>query len=56
MRLLTRLEIALSDDDRARVLGCSDAAILDAWFDRAVGARSAAQVLSPGPARPKKRR
>jgi Uma2 family endonuclease len=56
LRLLTRAGIALEDEDRARILGCSDTATLDAWLDRVVGARTAVEVLSPGPARPRKRR
>jgi Uma2 family endonuclease len=56
LRLLTRAGIALEDGDRARILGCADAAILDAWLDRVMGARTAAEVLSPTPARPKKRK
>ena len=55
-RFLTRTGIALEEDDRARILACSDAAILDAWLDRVVGATTAADVLAPRPARPKKRR
>jgi Uma2 family endonuclease len=45
LRLLTRVGIALEDGDRARILGCSDAAVLDAWFDRVLGAKTAAEVL-----------
>jgi len=56
LRLLARAGIALEDADRTRILACSDAALLDAWLDKVVGARTAADVLSPRPARPKKRR
>jgi Uma2 family endonuclease len=54
LRLLGRAGLALDDGDRARILACSDGALLDAWLDRIVGARTAAEVLSPG--RPRKRR
>jgi Uma2 family endonuclease len=56
LRLFVRVGIALSEDERARILACPDAAMLDAWLDRVVGAKTAAEVLSPKPARSKKRR
>ena len=56
LRLLTLTGIALVEDDRARILACSEAAVLDAWLDRVVGAKTAADLLAPRPARPKKRR
>lgn len=56
LRLLTRAGLAPAEADRARILACSDAADLDAWFDGVLGAKTAADVLSPPTARPKKRR
>jgi hypothetical protein len=46
LRLLARAGIALAEDDRARVQGCTDAAILDRWIDNVFGAKTAADVLS----------
>jgi hypothetical protein len=45
LRLLARGGIVLSDDDRARILECADAATLDGWFDKALGAKTAAEVF-----------
>jgi hypothetical protein len=46
LRLLARAGIALSEDDRARILGCTDAGTLDRWVENVLGARSAGEVLS----------
>jgi hypothetical protein len=46
LRLLTRAGIALSEDDRARIEACTDAATLDRWVDNVLGAKNAADVLS----------
>jgi predicted transposase/invertase (TIGR01784 family) len=48
LRLLMRTGIALTDDDRARIQACMDAATLDRWIDNVLGAKTAADVLSPG--------
>lgn len=46
LRLLARAKIALSDDDRARIQECVEAATLDRWIDNVFGAKTAADVLS----------
>jgi hypothetical protein len=46
LRLLMRAGITLTDDERARILTCADPATLDRWFDNALGAKSAADVLT----------
>ena len=46
LRLLARAGIALTDDDRAHIDGCSNTATLDLWIDNVFGARSAADVFS----------
>jgi hypothetical protein len=46
LRLLARAGIELSEDERARVLACTDLATLDRWVDNVLGAKSAADVLS----------
>ncbi len=46
LRLLMRAGIILGDDERARILACADPATLDRWFDNALGAKSAADVLT----------
>lgn len=45
-RLTARAGIALTDDERARILACNDPATLDRWIDNVIGAKTAADVLS----------
>ena len=45
LRLIGRAGITLSDDDRARIQSCTDAAILDQWVDNVSAGKSAADVL-----------
>jgi PD-(D/E)XK nuclease family transposase len=44
-RLLVRAGIAATDDERARIEACMDAATLDRWIDNVFGAKTAADVL-----------
>lgn len=46
LRLLSRRELALTEDERARILACSDVQTLDRWFDNAFVAASTAEALS----------
>jgi hypothetical protein len=46
LRLLGRAGIALTNDERARIEACMDAAILDRWIDHVFGAKAAADVLA----------
>ena len=46
LRLLARAGIALTDDDRARIQACADAAVLDRWVDNVLGAKTASEVLT----------
>jgi hypothetical protein len=46
LRLMSRAGIALTDDERARIETCTDAATLDRWLDNILGAKTAADVLS----------
>ena len=46
MRLLARAGIAVSEDERARIQTCADAATLDRWIDNVLGAKTASEVLS----------
>ena len=45
LRLIARVGIALTEDDRARIQACSDAATLDRWVENVLGAKTAADVL-----------
>jgi predicted transposase/invertase (TIGR01784 family) len=46
VRLLARAGIALTDDDRAHIQGCSNGATLDRWIENVLGAKTIADVLS----------
>lgn len=46
LRLLTRAQITLNEDERARIDACADPATLDRWFDNVLGAKTARDVLS----------
>lgn len=45
LRLLARAGIALSDEERGRILACEDGATLDRWAENVLGAKTAADVL-----------
>jgi len=45
-RVLDARRFAVSDAQRARVLACTDAALLDRWLERAVTAASADEALA----------
>ncbi len=45
-RLVTRLNIELSDEDRARIAECNDAPTLDRGFDNTLAAKIAADVFA----------
>ncbi len=46
LRLLTRARIAFTEDDRARVEACTDAATLDRWVDNVLSAKTITDVLN----------
>ena len=46
LRLIARAAITLTEDDRARIQTCDDAATLDRWLENVLGAKTAADVLS----------
>jgi len=45
LRLMTRMGIPLTEEERSRIEACTDAATLDRWFDNLIGAKTAADVL-----------
>jgi hypothetical protein len=47
LRLLTVRGVHVDDASRQRILSCTDAALLDLWFDRAIHATSLSEVLAP---------
>lgn len=58
LKVLDARGLALSDEERAIIAACSDAALLDQWIVQATTATSVAEVLGPPrvPARTKTRR
>ncbi len=46
LRVLARAGLALTEGERSRILTCVDAALLDRWFDNALGAKAAADVFA----------
>lgn len=46
LRLVARAGIALAEDDRARILACTDPATLERWVENVLGAKTAGDVLS----------
>ena len=46
LRLVARVGVALTEDDRARILACTDGATLDRWFDNVLGAKTSTDVLA----------
>jgi len=46
LRLVARAGIALTEDERARVLACDDVATLDRWVENVLGAKTAADVFA----------
>ena len=46
IRLLDRAGIAVSNNDRARIEGCADAATLDRWCENVLGAKAIGDVLT----------
>lgn len=45
LRVLAKREVAVSDEQRARVEGCTDLDQLDTWLDRAATATEASEVF-----------
>jgi hypothetical protein len=46
LRLMARAGLTLTEDDRARIQACDDAATLDRWVENVLGAKTAADVLT----------
>ncbi|MFI0368529.1 hypothetical protein ACH35V_11645 [Actinomadura sp. 1N219] len=45
LRVLKKRGVAVTDEQRERIVGCTDVEQLDAWLDRAITAHKAADVL-----------
>ena len=46
LRLLEARHLNASQEQRAQVMSCTDAATLDLWFDRAITVNTAAEVFA----------
>lgn len=49
LRLLTARGVPVDEAARQRILGCTDMATLDRWFDRALNATTLSAVLDSPP-------
>ena len=45
LRILDRRQVALTDDQRARILSCADLSTLEGWLDRALVATAADELF-----------
>jgi len=45
LKLVARAGLALTEEERARIEGCDDPAVLDRWVDNAIGAKTAAELF-----------
>jgi predicted transposase YdaD len=45
LRILAARGVCMDDESRQRILGCTDLATLDRWFDRALHAHNLSDVL-----------
>ncbi len=45
LRLIARVGVELTKEDRARIQACTDVATLDRWFDKVLGAKTANDIL-----------
>ena len=45
LKLIARAGLTLSEEERARIDGCDDPAVLDRWLDNAYGAKTAADLF-----------
>ncbi|PTL82868.1 hypothetical protein DAT35_18070 [Vitiosangium sp. GDMCC 1.1324] len=46
LRILASRGVRVNDESRQRILGCTDLATLDLWFEQALRARSLSEVLA----------
>jgi hypothetical protein len=44
-KIIVRVGLTLGADERARIEGCDDPAVLDRWVDNAIGAKTAADLF-----------
>ncbi|MGC9495529.1 hypothetical protein [Streptomyces sp. WG7] len=48
LRVLERRGVVVSEEERARIVGCTDPDTLNVWLNRAIAVVSAAEVFTPG--------
>ena len=54
LKILTRRGLTFTEEQRQRILGCTDAATLDRWLDRALAVRSVAGLLAEAAQAPRR--
>ena len=55
LQILTRRGLTLTAEQRRRIMGCMDVAILERWLDRALSVTSVAELLAAAPRAPRAR-
>jgi hypothetical protein len=54
LKILTRRGLTLTPDQRRRIMGCADVAMLERWLDRALSVSSTAELLAGASQAPRK--
>jgi hypothetical protein len=49
LKIVTRRGLTLSAEQRRRIMGCTDVAMLERWLDRALSVSSVAELLAAAP-------
>ena len=49
LKIVTRRGLTLTAEQRRRIMGCTDVAMLERWLDRALSVSSVAELLAGAP-------
>jgi hypothetical protein len=55
LKIVTRRGLTLTVEQRRRIMGCTDVAMLERWLDRALSVSSVAELLAAAPRAPRGR-
>ena len=55
LKIVTRRGLTLTAEQRRRIMGCTDVAMLERWLDRALSVSSVAELLAAAPRAPRGR-
>jgi hypothetical protein len=54
LKILARRGLTLTTEQRRRIIGCTDLAMLEGWLDGALSVSSAAELLATAPRAPRR--